>query len=213
MSSTSITSVPSIVLGVNYANDTKASARETFLNVYRDCTGRFDRLIPEDQQFITLAAEQSPTEPLCEIEQMLREGLLLEQYVGIDTDAKVIIANRLAYPKMKFIHADWMSAILAMEPFTPALIHYDTKNQADSESAIATLASTMELAPKGCFIAANFCTRNPYSGAAISIDIVAERLADYMGTKLNDWDACGQFSYTGDGCAAGMSYLMLRRVA
>lgn len=198
---------------VNYANDTKADARETFLSVYRDTTERHGTsLIPAGRQFVTLCAEQNPSQPLCEVEQLLREGLDADAYVGIDMDAAVIPANRLAYPEMNFIHGDWLTAIMAMEKFDPALIHFDTKSQADNDAVISMLASTMELCPKGTFIAANFVTRNPYSGEVIDIDRVSERLAQYMGTGLNDWEACGSFSYVGDGCAAEMSYLMFVRV-
>lgn len=213
--STSISVGLSARVDVNYANDTKADARETFLSVYRGLhgdTGRYG-LIPCSKQYVTLCANQSPSEPLCEIEQMLREGLRADQYVGVDMDADVIEKNRIAYPKMKFIHGDWLTSILGLEDFNPAIIHFDTKNEASNEAMIAALASTMEVCPVRTFVAANFVTQNPYSGEVIDIGTVAERLAVLMGVRLNDWESLGSFSYVGDGCKSEMSYLMLWRVS
>jgi hypothetical protein len=213
MATASITGIPRVAVKVNYANSAKGDARETFLTVYRDTTGRTGALIPEGKQYITLCADQHANDPLCEIEQLKREGLKLYQYVGIDIDPAIIESNREQYPSVRFINGDWLKVIQAMEPFNPAIIHFDSKVQADNELWIGMLASTMELAPAGCFIAANFVTHNPYSGERVDLDRVTERLADYLGTGLNDWSSCGQFTYIGDGCRAEMGYLMFRRVS
>jgi hypothetical protein len=133
----------------------------------------------------------------------------LENYVGVDYDLGVIERNRVRYPAACFLHGDWVDVLMGMEPLSPAFIHFDTTNQADYEPAISMLATTMELCPVGCFIAANFVTKNPYSGEVIDIDKATESLAKYLGAGLNAWKHCGTFSYVGDGCAAEMTYVML----
>ena len=193
---------------VNYCNGTKADARAACIDAYRIVTNRQEQLFPVGTQFITLCAEQSD-DPLCELSQMLRLGMTSDQYVGIDSDEKVINENCKRFPDITFIHGDWIDDLMGLEPFTPAYIHLDTKNLADYGPAIAMLGTTMELCPAGCFIAANFVTRNPYSGEKISIDSVLEGLAKMMGEGLNSWKCVGSFSYCGDGCSAEMSYLLL----
>jgi hypothetical protein len=192
----------------DYCTTPKADARETIVSVYREATGRLDgELFPLGTQFITMCAEQWPEKPLCELEQMLRLGMRLESYVGIDWDKEVISRNRERYPTACWIHGAWIDSLMELEPLAPAFIHYDTTNQSDHEPAISMLASTMEFAPVGCFVAANFVTKNPYSGEVTSIDKATEGLARYMQGGLNNWRHCGSFSYCGS--VAEMTYLLL----
>lgn len=192
----------------DYCTTPKADARETLVSIYREVTGRLEGdLFPVGTQFITLCAEQWPEKPLCELEQMLRLGMRLDQYVGVDWDAEVIKRNRERYPTATFIHGEWIDSLMGLEPLQPAFIHYDTTNQSDYEPAISMLAATMELCPVGCFVTANFVTKNPYHGTVTNIDRVTEGLARYMREGLNCWKHCGSFSYTGS--MAEMTYVML----
>lgn len=138
----------------------KHDARKIMIDLYRATTGL--QTIPKDKQYWTLCNLQPDGDFVgfgSEINQILAAGLISKksQFHGIDNNLDYILENKKVHPDANFYHGDWKNVVKfeMADAFNPAIIYFDTIYSIDNRDFISDLATTMNYAAPGTFIAAN----------------------------------------------------------
>lgn len=162
--------------------DIKAGARDRIALVYRDVTGNSS--IPEGKGLWSLCNDQ--TFQGSEIQQHVASGLITEdQFHGVDSEEKYILANRAMFPYAHWYHNMWSRTLTSNERAyrNAALVNLDTEI-CPTPKLIAEVALTVRLASKGTVIVINTVLKNPNNGVEYPKEQLPELLHQALREKM-----------------------------
>ena len=188
----------------------KTAARSAGIALFRQRTGLCS--IPLGSEYWCLCARQG-TEAGSEINQLIASGVLeAHQFVGVDLDEDLIIANRIDHPTATFICGEWTD-IIETVPFSPAFVYLDTTGTATCETTADLTTRTMQRCGINCVLLVNVMLTNPYNGERYDPQVFLSNIADRCTQAELDawgWDELDSFEYSSG--KTTMFTLALRRV-
>ena len=167
---------------------------KTIIEAYREL---FFQKVPLGEQYISLCGTHVDKEGNfhqgSELGQLIEEGLITEnQFIGIDREEKVIIANRNAKPDVCWMHSDFLKALRHIEPLNPGIINADFISM--KERAIATASQVMDYVhdiKKNILLVCNIMLTNPHAFGGKHLEDIKINSEDI----IKEFEKNGSFQY------------------